>query len=117
LAALAVFSAVQLLIKWKKDTFKGWWREVVRPLALWACVQVFVFAASYIGNAGYQPSERPKGALVVMLWFLVFFPIVMVPVILLLRFDAPASAAPPQSQPPTATEAQAEALHAVKGEE
>jgi hypothetical protein len=118
LAALTLLGLLQLLLNRGGRPFRGWWRQMYRPLALWACVQVFATSAGYLSNIGY--SETPRGAALVMIWFLIFFPIVLIPVLLTLRFDAP------QEEPAAVRRAEAEiqqalarakALESVKGED
>ena len=89
-----------------------------RPLALWVSVQCFAVGAGYLGNSGYL--DRPRGSELVLLWFLIVFPLVLVPVLLTLRFDPPASS--PDAVRRAEAEvrealARAEALEAVKGED
>jgi serine/threonine protein kinase len=117
LAVLTLFAGVQLLTHWGKKTFKGWWREMYRPLALWGCLQAFITAACYLGNAGYSDAERVKGGELVIVWFFILFPIMLIPVILTLRVGLPqAPVRPPLANSDAASQDQTQ-LHVVKGKD
>ena len=117
LAALTLLGLLQLMGLSRKP-FAGWWRAVYRPLGVWACIQMFLIAAFYLGNASNNYNDRARGGELVLVWFLIFFPIVLIPVLLTLRFNAPVE------EPRTVRRARAEvdealakALHGVKGED
>jgi hypothetical protein len=79
---LPVFG-ILCLTKFFQTTFRGWWRYLVKPLLLWACVQTILVSAFMLGTANLRDDDK-----LFAVFFLVF-PAILLPVIAFVGIRSP----------------------------